>query len=106
LAATLDGDERQGAQILARGLEEPFRQIVHNRGATTPAAALAALQHSGDGHLYDAMTNRVVGVAEAGLLDPAGVLRVALETAASGAMLALTVAVIVLHRKPEQSIEP
>ncbi len=106
LAESLDGDERAGARIVARALEAPFRRIVANRGATTPSAALAAWQGAGRGHVYDAFADRVATMTEAGLYDPAGVLRVALETATSGAMVALTVAVIVLHRNPVQSLEP
>jgi chaperonin GroEL len=106
LAESLDGDERAGARIVARALEAPFRRIVANRGVTTPAAALAAWRGAGPGYIYDALADRVVTAAETGVYDPAGVLRVALETAASGAMVALTVAVMVLHRNPAQSLEP
>jgi chaperonin GroEL len=106
LARSLDGDEQAGARIVARALEAPFRRIVANRGATTPSAAFAAWQGAGPGHIYDALADRVATVAETGLYDPAGVLRVALDTATSGASVALTVAVIVLHRNPAQSLEP
>ena len=106
LAKSLEGDERAGARIVARALEAPFRRIVANRGATTPSAAFAAWQGAGPGHIYDALADRVATVAGSGLYDPAGVLRVALETATSGASVALTVAVIVLHRNPAQSLEP
>jgi chaperonin GroEL (HSP60 family) len=52
------------------------------------------------------LADRVATAAETGLYDPAGVLRVALETATSGAIVALTVAVMILHRNPAQSLEP
>jgi chaperonin GroEL len=106
LTRSLDGDEQAGARIVARALEAPFRRIVANRGATTPSAAFAAWQGAGPGHIYDALAGRVAPVAETGLYDPAGVLRVALETATSGASVALSVAVMVLHRNPVQSLEP
>lgn len=101
-----DDDERQGTRILARALEEPFRRIVQNRGLTAPSAALAEVQRLGCDYCYDALSDRVLPWAQIGLLDPAGVLRMALEIAASGAMLALTTGAIVLHRKPEESLEP
>jgi len=99
-AETLSGDERQGALTLAQAMEEPCRRIVRNRGGTVPAAAIAELYRSGPGHTYDVLTDRVVSAEESGLEDPVGVSRVALETAVSGAMSALTVAVMVLRRKP------
>lgn len=106
LAESLEGDERAGARILARALAAPFRRIVANRGATTPPAAFAAWQDAGPGHIYDVLADRVATAAGSGLYDPAGILRVALETATSGAMMALTIAVTVLHRNPHESLEP
>jgi chaperonin GroEL len=106
-AATLeDEDERYGARILARALEEPFRQIVQNRGLTAPPVALAEVQRLGPAYCYNALADRVEPWAEIGLLDPTGVLRMALEIAASGAMLAVTTGTIVLRRKPEESLQP
>jgi chaperonin GroEL len=106
MAETLEGDERQGALILSRALEGPFRRIVRNRGVTVPATALAEVRRCGPGYAYDALTDRVVPASAAGVLDPAGVLRVALEAAVSGAMSALTVAVMVFHRRPSEALEP
>jgi chaperonin GroEL len=106
LASTLDGDEQYGVRILERALEAPFRRIVQNRGVTDPATALARVRRLGRDYAYDVMTDRVRPYSEAGLFDPAGVLRIALETAVSGAMLALTTGAIVLHRKPKESFEP
>lgn len=106
LASTLTGDEQYGVRILSRALEEPFRQIVRNRGLTDPAVALARVRNLGEDFAYEAITDCVQPYSEAGLFDPVGVLRIALETAVSGAMLALTTGAIVLHRKPEQSFEP
>jgi chaperonin GroEL len=99
-AGTLSGDERQGALTLAQAMEEPCNRIVRNRGGTAPAAAIAELYRSGSGHTYDVVADHVVSAEESGLEDPVGVSRVALETAVSGAMSALTVAVMVLRRKP------
>ncbi len=106
LADSLADEQRQGALILAAALAKPFRRIVHNGGAIEPAAALARIHRRETPHVYDVIRNRPVPQAEMALLDPAGVLRIALETAVSGAMLALTTGAIVLHRRPEQSLEP
>jgi len=105
-AQTLTGDEQRGAQILARALEAPLRQIAKNRGLTDPSVVLARLNLLGPDYLYDALTDELKPVAEANLFDPVGVLRFALETAVSGAMLTLTTGAIVLHRKPKESLEP
>jgi chaperonin GroEL len=103
-AETMSGDERQGALILARAMEEPCRRIVRNRGGFVPAAALAELQRAGPGHSYDVLAGRVVSAVEAGLEDPLGVSRAALEVAASGALSALTVAGMVLRRQPSKAL--
>jgi len=105
-AASLEGDTRYGADILARALEAPFRQIVQNRGVISPSVALAKLGQFDENHAYDALADQIRPCSEAGLFDPAGVLRIALETAVSGAMLTLTTGVIVLHRNPQKSMEP
>jgi chaperonin GroEL len=99
-AATLTGDSRQGALILAQAMEGPCQRIVQNRGGIAPNTVLAELYRSGPGYTYDVLTNRIVLARESGLEDPMGVLRVALEAAVSGAMSALTVAVMVLRRQP------
>lgn len=99
-AGSLSGDSRQGALILAQAMEEPCRRIVRNRGLALPAIALSDLYRSGPGHVYDVLSDRVVPAAESGLEDPMGVLRVALEAGVSGALSALSVAVMVLRRRP------
>jgi chaperonin GroEL len=104
LAETLSGDERQGALILAQALEEPFRRIVRNRGSSVPEVALAELHRAGPGHSYDVLGGSIVAAQQAGLEDPLGVSRVALETAAGGALSALTVAVMVLRHQPSKAL--
>ncbi len=101
-----EGEEAWGANILARALEEPFRRIVGNAGLASPEVALAEAQRRGTGFGYDAMKGQIVPMAEAGILDAAGVLRLALQTAVSGAALALTTETIILKRRPETSMEP
>jgi chaperonin GroEL len=103
-AGTLSGDDRQGALILADAMGEPARRIVRNRGGIVPAAALAELHRAGPGHAYDVLAGRVVSAEGSGLEDPLGVSRTALETAVSGALSALSVAVLVLRRKPAKEL--
>jgi chaperonin GroEL (HSP60 family) len=56
--------------------------------------------------VYDVLQKKVVDARSAGVLDPTKVLRVALETASSGAKLALSTGVVVLNRRPDMSYEP
>ncbi len=95
-----------GQRIVARALEAPFRQIVHNVGKTEPSMALYEVRRRGPDFGYDAIADQVVAMREAGILDAVGVLHTALATAVSGAMMALTTEVTVLKRRPRTSLEP
>lgn len=101
-----EGDEAFGVAVMARALEEPFRRIAANAGAAAPSAALAEVRRLGPEYGYDAEYNEIVSMAEEDILDSVGVLRQALETAVSGAIMALTIDAIILHRKPQQQYEP
>jgi chaperonin GroEL len=105
-ARDAQGDRRQGMMILARGLEDPFLRIVQNSGMAEPKTTLAELRRLGDDAIYDALTGRMTTQNVLNLWDPVGVLREALEAGTSGGMMALTVSALVLHRKPQESLEP
>lgn len=101
-AESLDGDERTGAMILMRALEEPARQIAINAGAEGSVVA-NAIKEKNDGRFgYDAANDTYVkDMIKAGIVDPAKVTRTALQNAASiGALLLTTEAVIA--DKPEK----
>ncbi|MGQ9567066.1 MAG: chaperonin GroEL [Anaerolineae bacterium] len=100
------GDAAVGVRVLARALEAPFRRIVQNAGVHAPAVILHEARRRGPDFGYDALRGEVVNLREAGILDATGVCRRALEIGTSAAMMALTIAAIVLHRKPEKSMEP
>ncbi|MDF1521952.1 MAG: chaperonin GroEL [Trueperaceae bacterium] len=98
----LEGDERTGARILIRALEEPARQIAANAGAEG-SVVVNAIKNRNDGKYgYDAATDTYVDdMFAAGIVDPAKVTRTALQNAASiGALLLTTEAVIA--DKPEK----
>jgi chaperonin GroEL len=101
-----DGDEAWGITILARALEEPFRCLIRNSGPVEPGGILAEIERLGPGFGYDVVRGAVVEMNQAGIMDAAGVLRLALQTAVSGAVMALTTDTIVLKRRPKQSLEP
>ena len=102
VAEGLEGDERTGARILIRALEEPARQIAANAGAEG-SVVVNAIKNRNDGKYgYDAATDQFVDdMFKAGIVDPAKVTRTALQNAASiGALLLTTEAVIA--DKPEK----
>lgn len=105
-AISANGDEAFGVQVIARALEEPFRRIVQNAGLDAPAALIAEAQRRGASFGCDALTGQIVSMDDAGILDAAGVVREALQTAVSGAVMALTTEVMVLRENPPTSFEP
>ncbi len=105
-AVQATGDEAFGVQVVARALAEPFKRIVQNAGLDAPASLIAEAQRRGVNFGCDAMTGQIVAMDDAGILDSVGVLREALQTAVSGAVMALTTETIVLHANPQTSYEP
>lgn len=93
-----DGDERVGVQILARALEEPLRRIVLNAGYED-APIIAQIRESGPGFGYDVRSGAVVRMVDAGIYDPCRVVRCALETAVSGALMLITTETLILRRQ-------
>ncbi len=102
------GDEKIGFDIVCSALKTPTTQIAENsgdKGDVVVAQLLEKLQKN-DNIGYDANTGRFVDMFKAGIIDPAKVARVALETAASVAGLMLTTNVLVadLKDKDEEPI--
>jgi chaperonin GroEL len=82
------GDERTGAQILKRALEAPARQIAEN--SAVDGGVVVARMLGGEGNFgFDAARKEYVDLVEAGIIDPAKVVRIALENAVSVATLLL-----------------
>ena len=99
-ADTREGDERVGAQIVARALYAPFRQIVENAGLDSAVVAAEATTR-GIGFGMDVTTGEYVDMIQAGIVDPAKVVRLALENAASMAAVFLTTEANVIDPKDE-----
>ncbi|MCC6801404.1 MAG: hypothetical protein IT319_00865 [Anaerolineae bacterium] len=99
-------EEAWGISVVARALEIPFKRIVRNSGNETPSAVLRNAQIHGENFGFDAVTEQIVDMTEAGIWDSADVLVTAFRTAASGAMMALTVESVVLGRNPKTSSHP
>ena len=86
---SLTGDEKTGAQIVARALEEPLRQIVINAGLEG-SVILAKVMSSKKGVGYNVLSEKYEDMIEVGIVDPTKVARTALQNAASVAALILT----------------
>jgi chaperonin GroEL len=95
------GEERMGCHILIKALESPTRQIAENAGYDGAVVADEVLSRTGKVG-FDARTGEYVDMAKAGVLDPAKVVRVALQNAASVAGLMLTTNVLVTELKDEE----
>jgi len=99
-------DVRLGIRVLADALVAPLRQILVNAGVDAPAVIVDRIVTAGAGATFDAMQQKVVDAQAAGVLDAAEVLTVVLQSAVSGALMALSTDAIVYHRKPQTSLEP
>lgn len=86
---SVDGDERTGAKIVARALEEPARQIAENAGLEGSIIA-TRVRELPQGQGYDAFNDEFVDMIEKGIVDPTKVTRSALQNATSIASMLLT----------------
>ncbi|MEZ2346223.1 chaperonin GroEL [Terriglobus sp. RCC_193] len=89
LIKTLEGDEKIGASIIRRAIEEPLRQIVANAGEEG-AVVVGKILESKDNQGYNAATGKFEDLVAAGVIDPTKVTRTALQNAASISGLLLT----------------
>jgi chaperonin GroEL len=90
----LDDDERTGARIVLRSLEEPLRQIAENAGHEG-SVVVNDVRKAKKGFGLNAATGEIVDLVAAGVIDPAMVTRSALQNAASIAKNILTTEAIV-----------
>jgi chaperonin GroEL len=101
----LEGDEKIGANIVRRALEEPLRQIVINSGEEG-AIVVGRIRESKENNFgYNAQTDKFEDLVKAGVIDPTKVTRTALQNAGSIAALMLTTEALVAEL-PEEKKEP
>lgn len=86
----LDGDEKTGAKIVLRALEEPVRQIATNAGLEGSVIIDKIIRSKKVGYGFDAYTETYKDMISAGIVDPTKVTRSALQNAASVASMVLT----------------
>ena len=83
-------DEQAGINIVLRALEAPLRQIVENAGGEGSIVVGKIVEHKSQTYGFNAQTDEFVDMFEAGIVDPAKVVRTALQDAASVAGLLIT----------------
>jgi chaperonin GroEL len=105
-ALRLEGDEKVGAMIVRRALEEPIRQIVENAGLEGSVIVERIKAETIATRGYDADSMDYVDMIQAGIIDPTKVERVALENAASIASLMLTTEALVTDLPEEKPAAP
>ena len=98
----LGGDEKTGAQIVLRALEEPVRQIAHNAGIEG-SIIVNKIKESPIGVGYNALTDEYMDMLKGGIVDPTKVTRSALQNAASVAAMVLTTESIVADKPDPQA---
>ena len=99
IVASLEGDEKTGASIVAKALTSPMKQIAENAGLDG-AVIIAKIRESGKiGYGFDAYNEVYCDMLECGIVDPAKVTRCALQNAASIASTVLTTEAVVSDKK-------
>lgn len=105
LAATMEGDEKTGADIVLKALEAPLYHIVANAGLEG-SVIISKVKESETGIGFDALKEEYVDMVKAGILDPAKVTRSALQNATSVASTLLTTESVVANIKEETPAMP
>ena len=95
-------EEKLGAQIVLKALEEPVKQIARNAGLE-PAVILENIKKSNVGIGFDAAKEEYVDMKKAGIVDPTKVTRSAIQNAASIASMVLTTESLVADKPEEKS---
>lgn len=104
LIKKLEGDEKTGATIILRALQEPARQIAINAGLEGSVVAERII-HEKPGIGFDVLKNEYVDMVANGIVDPTKVTRSALQNAASISALILTTEAAVVEVKSENDLQ-
>ncbi len=98
-----NADVQSGINIVLRALEAPIRQIVENSGVEGSIVVGRILSEKSQTYGFDAQSERYVDMLSAGILDPAKVVRIALQDAASVAGLMITTEAMVAERPKKEA---
>lgn len=102
----MEGDEKTGAAIVLKALEEPIRQIALNGGLEGSVIIDKILSSGKVGYGFDAYNEQYGDMIEFGIVDPTKVTRSALQNAASVAAMVLTTESLVADIKEETPAAP
>lgn len=102
----LEGDQKIGASIVKRSLEEPLRQIAINSGKEGAEIVARVKSESNDQFGYNAKTDKFEDLFEAGIIEPTKVIRSALQNASSIAGTVLTTEALVTEYEEEKDKTP
>ena len=105
MAASLEGDEKTGANIILKALEAPLTTIAYNAGLEG-AVIINKVRESDEGVGFNALTEEYVDMVKAGIVDPAKVTRSALQNATSVASTLLTTESVVSTIKEDVPAMP
>ncbi len=100
------GDEQYGVQSVKRALEAPIREIAKNAGIEGAVVVNRIRQMTGKNDGYDADKDTYCDLVEAGVIDPAKVVRTALQNASSVAALLLTTSCLLTEIPKEEPAAP
>ena len=103
-AKTLKGDEKIGAEIVAKALTAPIKQIAYNSGADGGVVIAKVLQNEDFNFGYDALCDEYVDMLEKGIIDPTKVTRFALINAASVASTLLTTEILITDLPEKETV--
>lgn len=106
LVPTLEGDEKTGAKIVLKALEEPMRQIAANAGLDGSVIIDKIKRSRRVGYGFDAYKEEYVDMIPSGIVDPTKVTRSALQNAASAAAMVLTTESLVGNKKEDNPPAP
>ncbi len=102
----LEGEERIGAEIVEKALEEPLKQLAANAGfeGSVVVEKIKGLKNKGEG--LNVLNGKYGDMIEMGIVDPAKVTRSALQNAASIGSLILTTEALVAEKPEEEKVGP
>ena len=100
-----NADQKTGAAIIRRAIEEPLRQIVQNAGLEG-SVVVNKVKEGKDSFGYNAKTDTYEDLIKAGVIDPAKVTRTALKNASSIASMILTTDCVITEKKEPKPAAP
>ena len=98
-----DPDQKAGVDIVRRAIQVPARQIVQNAGEDGSLVVGKLLENSGYNWGFNAATGEYQDLVGAGVIDPAKVVRTALQDAALGASLLITTEALVAEKPKKET---